>query len=54
MFFADLGYHADTRCSVRDLVALKDLGWFTGSFTAELQKDESRLLKITPCASCWP
>ena len=31
VFFADLGYTAATKCTVRDLVARLDLGMFTGA-----------------------
>ena len=54
VFFADLGYTAATKCTVRDLVARSDLGMFTGAYTAQLHKDESMLVKITPCPTCWP
>ena len=51
VMFADLGYTPTTRAMVRDAVARKDLGVFTGSFTALLPQDASRLLIITPAAA---
>ena len=48
VFFADLGYDSTQQAVVRDAVARQDLSVFTGSFTALLGTDESRLLIITP------
>jgi len=39
---------ADTTATVRDVLNKKDLGTFTGEFTAHLDKHESVLLRITP------
>ena len=50
VFFADLGYDASAKALVRDLVARKDLGSFTGSYTALLGASESRLLRVRPAA----
>ena len=48
VLFTDLGYSPVQQAMVRDAVAKQDIGVFTGNFTALLQKDESRLLIITP------
>ena len=46
--FTDLGYSSTQQAMVRDAVAGEDLGVFTGQYTALLQRDESKLLIVTP------
>jgi len=50
--FADVPSVTCTKCDVRDIWARRDLGTFTGSFTAKaLESHDSAFLKITPAAT---
>ena len=44
----DLGYPSDAAATVRDLHAEKNLGTFTGSFTAAVDIHDARMVKISP------
>ena len=44
----DLGFKADTKASVRDLFAAKDLGIFEGSLTLAVDLHDARMVKVTP------
>ena len=48
VFWEDLGYSSDMEATVRDLYAKKDLGRFTGSFTAAVGIHDGLALKIIP------
>lgn len=43
-----LGYEAGLQANVRDLFAEKDLGIYTGSFTATVDVHDAATLKISP------